>query len=401
MRVIQAAFDSRFGDQFTGGSTGVSSNWSALRRAGAAARYALVAAAAARWGVEPAACRTEHGTVIHGPTGRRLGYGALAADAATVRVPSDVPLKRDRISVSSGRVFATWTHGPSHAGRSAIGIDVSLPGMLIASIVHAPFGARLVSVDDTRALAVPGVRRVVRLTPRDNPVELREGVAVVADNTWAAFEGRRALVVTWSDPGIVGATSAELVASFHAALERPGERIRDDGDVDAVIAVAARTLNVVYEIPFIAHVPMEPVNFTADVRGDRVELWGTAQSPGDAQALAARVVGIPPANVTVHMERAGGGFGRRLMSDYAAEAAYLSKAMAAPIKVVRTREDDLQHDYYRPAGVHRVRAALDAAGAPIAWAHHLANTSRYAFAGRPNPVQVGALPGRFSRAPAA
>ena len=395
VRVIQAAFDSRFGDQFTGGSTGVSSNWSALRRAGAAARYALVAAAAARWGVEPAACRTEHGTVIHGPTGRRLGYGALAADAATVRVPSDVPLKRD----SDFRLIGTRVRNVDARaiarGTQRYGIDVSLPGMRIASIVHAPFGARLVSVDDTRALAVPGVRRVVRLTPRDNPVELREGVAVVADNTWAAFEGRRALVVTWSDPGIVGATSAELVASFHAALERPGERIRDDGDVDAVIAVAARTLNVVYEIPFIAHVPMEPVNFTADVRGDRVELWGTAQSPGDAQALAARVVGIPPANVTVHMERAGGGFGRRLMSDFAAEAAYLSKAMAAPIKVVRTREDDLQHDYYRPAGVHRVRAALDAAGAPIAWAHHLANTSRYAFAGRPNPVKSELYPDDF------
>ena len=395
VRVVQASLDPRFGGQFTGGSTGVSSNWSGLRRAGAAARYALVAAAAARWGVEHGACHTDHGTVIHTATGRRLGYGELAAEAAAVRLPADVPLKREGDFRLIGTRVGNVDARAIARGTQRFGIDVSLPGMLIASIAHAPFGATVASVDDARALAVPGVRRVVRIAPRDNPTELREGVAVVADNTWAAFEGRRALGVTWNDAGSLAATSSTLLAGFRGALDRPGERIRDDGDVDTAIRGAARTLDVVYEIPFIAHVPMEPVNFTADVRGEREELWGPTQNPGGAQRLVARVIGVAPENVTVHMERAGGGFGRRLMTDYAAEAAYLSKAVGAPVQVVRTREDDLQHDYYRPAGLHRVRAAVDAGGHPVAWAQHLANTSRYAFEGRSDAVKSELYPDDF------
>ena len=395
VRVVQASLDPRFGGQFTGGSTGVSSNWSGLRRAGAAARYALVAAAAARWGVEHGACHTDHGTVIHTATGRRLGYGELAAEAAAVRLPADVPLKREGDFRLIGTRVGNVDARAIARGTQRFGIDVSLPGMLIASIAHAPFGATVASVDDARALAVPGVRRVIRIAPRDNPTELREGVAVVADNTWAAFEGRRALGVTWNDAGSLAATSSTLLAGFRGALDRPGERIRDDGDVDTAIRGAARTLDVIYEIPFIAHVPMEPVNFTADVRGEREELWGPTQNPGGAQRLVARVIGVAPENVTVHMERAGGGFGRRLMTDYAAEAAYLSKAVGAPVKVVRTREDDLQHDYYRPAGLHRVRAAVDAGGHPVAWAQHLANTSRYAFEGRSDAVKSELYPDDF------
>ena len=395
VRVVQAPFDGRFGSQFTGGSTGVSSNWTALRRAGAVARYALVTAAAARWSVEPSSCHTESGAVVHRPTSRRLGYGELAAEAATIPAQSTVPLKR----AEDFRVLGTRVRNVDSAaivrGTQQYGIDVSLPGMLVAAILHAPFGARVASVDDARALAVPGVKRVVRIAPRDNPTELREGVAVLAENTWAAFEGRRALAVTWNDDAATNASSTMLSAAFRAALDRPGQRIRDDGDVDAAIRSGGRTLDVVYEIPFIAHVPMEPVNYTADVRGDRVELWGPTQDPGDARDLVAQVVGVPAANVTVHMQRSGGGFGRRLMVDYAAEAAYLSKAVAAPVKVVRPREDDLQHDYYRPAGVHRVRAVLDGAGKPIAWAQHLANTSRYAFAGRPDPVKSELYPDDF------
>jgi isoquinoline 1-oxidoreductase beta subunit len=201
--------------------------------------------------------------------------------------------------------------------------------------------------------------------------------------------------VTWTETSGLHASSESLVAAFRAGLERPGQRIRDDGDVDAALQSAARTLDVVYEIPFVAHVPMEPVNYTADVRGDRVELWGPTQDPGDARDLVSTVVGVPAANVTVHMERCGGGFGRRLMVDYAAEAAFLSKTVGAPVKVVRTREEDLQHDYYRPAGMHRVRAGVDASGTPIVWAQHLANTSRYAFAGRSDPVKSELYPDDF------
>jgi isoquinoline 1-oxidoreductase beta subunit len=385
--VVQAPLDRAFGAQFTGGSTGVMENWTALRRAGAAARYALMSVAATRWGVEPSACRTEQGVVVHGPTGRRLAYGQLAGDAASVAVPDQIPLKR----VEDFRILGTRVPNvdvvPIARGAQRYGIDVVRPGMLVATIAHAPFGTRVSGVNLAKALAVPGVRRVVRIAPRDNPIELREGVAVIADNTWAAFEGKRALEVAYTEPNAADSTSASLEAAFRAGLERPGQRIRDDGDVDAALAAAAKTLDVVYESPFIAHVPMEPVNYTADVRGDRVEMWGPTQDPGDARDLAAQVVGVPVANVTVHMERCGGGFGRRLMVDYAAEAAYLAKAVGAPVKVVRTREEDLQQDYYRPAGVHRVRAGLDARGTPTAWAQHLANTSRYAFARRPDAVK--------------
>ena len=387
VRVVQAPVHPIFGGQFTGGSTGVSANWSALRRAGAAARYALVAAAAARWQVDPASCRTANGTVIHPATHRRLGYGDLAADAGSVTVPADVPLKRPADFRLLGTRVPNVDVGPIARGTQRFGLDVSRPGMVIAALTHAPFGARVASVDDSAALAVPGVRRVVRIAPRANRTELRESVAVIADHTWAAFEGKRALRVTWSDVSTPDATTESLSAAFRGALERPGERIRDDGDVDAALGSAARTLDVVYEIPFVAHVPMEPVNYTAEVRGDRVELWGPTQDPVDARDLVAQVVGVPPGNVTVHMERSGGGFGRRLMVDYAAEAAFLAKEIGAPVQVVRSREDDLQHDYYRPAGLHRVRAAIDARGAPVAWAQHLANTSRYAFAGRSDAVK--------------
>ncbi len=395
VRVAQAALDPRFGGQFTGGSTGVSSNWAALRRAGAAARYALVHAAAARWGVDASECRTDQGVVVHTASGRRLAYGELAGEAGSIEVPEQVPLKRAEDFRVIGTRVPNVDAAPIARGTQRYGIDVVRPGMLIAAIAHAPFGSRVAAVNDAKARSVPGVRQVVRIAPRDNPIELREGVAVIADNTWAAFEGSRALEVTWTDSTGPNASSATLETAFRAGLEQPGQRIRDDGDVDAALTSAAKTLDVVYQIPFIAHVPMEPVNYTADVRGDRVELWGPTQDPGDARDLVSQVVGVPAANVTVHMERCGGGFGRRLMVDYAAEAAYLSKTVGAPVKVTRTREEDLQHDYFRPAGVHRIRAGLDRTGTPIAWAHHLANTSRYAFAGRSDPVKSELYPDDF------
>jgi len=394
VRVAQAGLDRRLGAQFTGGSTGVSANWMALRRAGAAARHALITAAAARWQVDATTCRTESGAVVHPPTNRRLGYGELVPEAARINPTGDVPLKRpEEFRLVGSRVGNVDTRAIV-IGVQEYGLDVRRPGMLVAMIVHPPFGARVAHVDESRALAVPGVRRVVRIAPRANATELREGVAVLAENTWAAMQGRRALAVTWDERESAGVSTTTLEAAFRSALERPGERIRDDGDVDAAFR-SARTLDVVYEIPFVAHVPMEPVNYTADVRGDRVELWGPTQDPGDARDLAASVVGVPAANVTVHMSRSGGGFGRRLMVDYATEAVFLSKAVGAPVQVVRTREDDLQHDYYRPAGLHRVRAALDPSGAPVAWAQHLANTSRYAFAGRADAVKSELYPDDF------
>ena len=222
VRVVQAPLDRKFGGQFTGGSTGVSSNWTALRRAGATARYALVTVAATRWGVEASSCHTENGTVVHCGTGRRLGYGELATDAATVQVPADIPLKRpEEFRIIGTRVGNVDTRAIAR-GSQQFGIDVTRPGMLIASILHAPFGTSVERVNDARALAIPGVRSVVRVAPGDNPTKLREGVAVLADNTWAAFEGRRALDVVWSEPAGDNSTSSELARSFRAALEASG-----------------------------------------------------------------------------------------------------------------------------------------------------------------------------------
>jgi isoquinoline 1-oxidoreductase beta subunit len=390
VRVEQAPLDMKYGDQFTGGSTGVWTNWNELRRAGAAARAMLVTAAATRWSVEPASCATDGGFVIHQASGRRLGYGALAADAARMQVPREVTLKeRSRYRIVGKRIHDVDTAEISR-GRVTYGLDVRFPGMKYAAVARPPFGAKVVSFDPAPALAVPGVRQVVRITGLQNPTDMQDGVAVIADNTWAAFQGRAALRVTWDESTSASESTARLFERCREALRGPGETVlRTDGDVNAVMAAAAamRTLEAQYEVPFLAHVPMEPVNCTAWVHDGRCEVYGPMQNPEGARDLAAQVTGIPAAQVSVRMARSGGGFGRRLMSDYAGEAAFLSKESGTPLQVVRSREDDITHDYYRPAGIHHFRAALGADGRISAWSHHLANTSRYAYALRENPSQ--------------
>jgi isoquinoline 1-oxidoreductase beta subunit len=381
VRVVQADLDQRYGAQFAGGSTAISENWLGMRQAGATARYLLITAAAARWRVDPVACRTEPGVVVHPPTGRRLGYGELAAEAARQPVPAEVGLK----APESFRIIGTRVPGADNpeigTGRIRYGLDMRAPGMRYACIVRPPFGAALDQLDDRRALQVPGVRRVVRIDPRPDPIELRGGVAVVADSTWAAMQGRRALEVTWRAVDAPTNDSARLREEMTRALQGGGEplRLRDDGDVDGALRRAETVVEATYELPFLSHTPMEPMNCLADVRSGRCEIWGPMQNPGALRGLVAQVTGLDPAEVTVHLTRAGGGFGRRLLSDYGAEAAYLAQAMGAPVQVVWTREDELQHDYYRPAGMHRFRAALDG-GRVTAWDQHLANPSRYAFA---------------------
>ncbi|HET9726828.1 MAG TPA: molybdopterin cofactor-binding domain-containing protein [Gemmatimonadales bacterium] len=385
VRVVQADLDRRYGDQFAGGSTAVSDNWEGLRKAGATARHLLIAAAAARWDVEPGSCRTEAGVVVHRPSGRRASYGSLAAAAARLPVPGDVPVK----SRAAYRLIGTRVAGVDNAaivtGRAIYGIDARVPGMLHASVVHPPFGHRLVSVDESRARRVPGVVRVVRIEPLPSPLHLREGVAVLAEFTWAAMQGVRALEARWAPVGGPPVDSTAIRAAMLRAVERPGEPVRHDGDVDAAFAGAARVFEATYEVPLLAHAAMEPINCLADVRHDRAELWGPMQDPDGVRALAARVTGLDAKRITVHMTRSGGGFGRRLISDYGAEAAYLSKAAGRPVQVVWTREEDLSQDFYRPCGVHRLRAALSADGRVIAWDQRLANPSRYAYAKAEGP----------------
>lgn len=391
VRVEQAPLHQRYGDQFTGGSTGVWQNWEPLRQAGATARAMLVAAAAARWGVEAAECRTEPGIVVHQPTGRRLGYGEVAADAARRPVPSSPRLKER----SEYRIVGKPTAGVDHAaivrGAAIYGLDVRWAGMVYAAIARPPFGAGLVGFDPARALQVPGVTRVVRVTGLDNPIDMQEGVAVIATNTWAAFAGRAALEVEWDEAASAGESTAAVRSRCLEQVGRPGTVVRSDGDTASALAGAAQVIEADYAVPFLAHVPMEPVNCSAWVRDGGCEVHGPMQSPGGVRLLVTRVTGIPRERVTVRMARAGGGFGRRLMSEYGAEAAFLSKAVGAPVQLVRSREDDLRHDFYRPSGVHRFQAGLDAGGRVVAWTHRLANTSRYAYARNGRPPEQSEL----------
>ena len=385
VRVEQADLDeARYGPQYAGGSAVVRTSWTPLRRAGATARAMLVAAAAGRWNVDAATCTTERGVVRHAPSGRTLSHGALANAASALPVPADVPLAKR----ASYRIIGKPRRGvdvPAIVrGRATYGIDVRVRGMLFASIERAPvFGGRVVRMDDRAARAVPGVRAVIAIDAdavpdfEENSPKMPNGVAVLADTTWAAMQGRRALVIEWdARGGETESTSAMRARAAQIALGAPRVVRRNDGDFDRAFAGAAIRIEAVYEVPLLAHTPMEPMNCTADIAGRHCEIWAPTQNPQGVRNAAARVTGFAPDDITVHVVRMGGGFGRRFYADFAAEAVYLARASGGPVQVVWTREDDVRHDYYRPAGYHRMRAGLDASGSIVAWSQHLVNASR-------------------------
>jgi isoquinoline 1-oxidoreductase beta subunit len=380
VRIEQADLNRKYGGQWAGGSTGVTLNWDMLRKAGAAAREMLITAAAREWKADARACYAKSGIVHHRSSGRSMAYGDLADAASKLPVPEDVPLKDPKDFGIIGTPIRNTDNEAIVTGHTRFGMDTRVPGMLFAVIEKPPvFGGRVRHVDASKARAVSGVRHVVEIEPLDNPTHLISGVAVVADSTWAAMKGREALEISW-DPGPhAKEDSKSLRVQFERLTSKKGKVLRDDGNVDEALAGAATTLQAVYEVPFLSHAPLEPMNCVADVRKDRCEIWGPLQVPGGAFQLAAAITGLPPQAITVHMVRAGGGFGRRLMSDYAAEAVFLSKAVGTPVQVCWSREDDMRHDYYRPAGFHRLRAGIDGRGRLIAWDIHTATTSRYKF----------------------
>lgn len=362
----------------TGGSTGVYTSFDVLRRAAATARAMLTAAAAAEWSVDPATCRTERGAVIHTPSRRRRTYGALVGRAATLPVPPNPPLKDPK----DFKLIGTWVRrleAPAKVDGSAVfGLDVKLPGMLVASVERCPvFGGSLVRFNADRARALPGVRHVVSLDgiswKGDGAwgVGRSPGVAVLADTYWQAAQGRAALDVEWN-PGVAASLDSDGIrAELVRRSTGPAVVAQSAGDVGAALASAARRVDAEYETPFLAHIPMEPMNCTADVRQDQVEVWVPTQNQTRAQQVAAETSGLPVGKVRVHTTYSGGAFGRRLESDFVAEAVQLSKAVGAPVKVVWSREDDIQHDFYRPATYNRLSAALDATGRPVAWSHRI------------------------------
>lgn len=394
--------------QGAGGSDSLYSGWEPARRAGATARALLVAAAAARLGVPASACATENAAVLHPASGRRIAYVELLADAAraTVDPARVVPKASDRYRLVGTRVGGIDVPAIA-SGRPLYGLDFRLPEVTLrAAIAHAPrHGARLLAIDEAAARAVPGVRRVVAIDGLPNPTRLRRGVAVLADSTWAALRGRRALAPRWEESAAQEDDSAGLSARFHAlAGESPaghaGKVLRNAGDVETALAAATRTYDATFEAPFLAHACLEPMNCTAWLRDGRCDVWGPLQQPGGARRTVAEATGLAPEAIFVHPTRIGGGFGRRLLSDLAAEAAVLSHAAGGPVQVVWSREDDIAHDYYRPAVLHRVRAGLDASGRVVAWHHRLVGVSRNAYRLGDGPPESTETYGLFSPRPA-
>jgi isoquinoline 1-oxidoreductase beta subunit len=367
VKIDQApAHQTKYGSQSTGGSASVRRSWDMLRKAGATAREMLLTAAAQQWNVDKSACSTDNGMVIHTSSGRKLRYGELVAAAAKLPVPDNPPLKDPKDFKIIGKPI-NQVDTPNRVDGSAIfGIDVKVPGMLYASIERSPvFGGRVVSFDASKARKIAGVKEVIQID---------EGVAVIATNTWAAFKGREALSVKWDEGPNANQSQANIWKTLEEAAKKPGTEEVKVGDVAAALNAAAKKVEAVYYAPFVAHATMEPMNCTAHVRGKECEIWAPTQTPQRAQSEAARVLGIPVDNVKVNVTMLGGGFGRRLQADYVVEAVKLAHVVGAPVKVIWTREDDLQHDFYRPATYNVMTAGLDRMGLPVAWVHRIAGT---------------------------
>lgn len=355
------------GIQITGGSTSVRASWEWMRKAGASARVMLVSAAAAQWKVAPESCRAEKGVVIHTASGRKLAYGKLVDAAAKLPVPDKVELKSPADFKLVGTPHRRLDTAGKVDGSAKFGIDTRLPGMKFAVVAASPsFGGKLSSLDEAKALAVPGVSQVVRL---DN------AVAIVARHTWAAKQGLAAANPQW-DPGPNAKLStADVVKQLAEASRKPGAVARNDGDAAKAITAAARKLDAVYEQPFLAHATMEPMNCTAHVKPDGCEIWVGTQIPGVSQAAVAKALGFKPEQVRIHNHLLGGGFGRRLEYDGIVRASLIAKQVKGPVQVIWTREEDVQQDMYRPYYYDRIGAGFDASGKPVGWSHRIAGSS--------------------------
>jgi isoquinoline 1-oxidoreductase beta subunit len=356
-----------FGFQATGGSTSVRAYYEPLRKAGAAARAMLVAAAAQRWGVEPASCRAEKSSVRHPATDRTLTYGALAEAAAKLPLPAEVKLKDPKDFVLIGTPAKRLDSPDKVNGTAQYSIDVRLPGLKIATLAESPvLGGKVASVDDSKAKTIPGVRQIVRLD---------DLVAVVGDHMWAAKQGLAALVIRWDDGPNGKVSTEDVVQELDVASRKPGVVARKQGASPSGLAGGARNIEAIYQVPFLAHATLEPINCTVHVRKDGCEVWTGSQVLSRVQATAAKVTGFPPEKVAVHNHLLGGGFGRRLEVDFETKAVRIAKEVEGPVKVVWTREEDIQHDVYRPYYYDRIAAGLDARGKPVTWTHRLVGPS--------------------------
>jgi isoquinoline 1-oxidoreductase beta subunit len=373
VRVEHAPGDDRIyanpnlGFQVTGGSTSVRSFYEPMRQAGAAARAMLVTAAAERWSVAPSACRAEKGAVIHQESGRRLSYGQLADAAAKLTVPSKLTLKDAKQFTLIGTPAKRLDTPSKVNGSAQFGIDVRLPGMKIATIAASPVrGGKVAGLDEHKAMAIKGVRQVVRLD---------DVVAVVADHMFAARQGLAALGIRWDDGANGKLSTADVAKELEEASREEGVVARTEGNALSTIGPAARTIEAVYQQPFLAHAAMEPLSCTVHVRKDSCEVWCGSQVQGRARATAAEVTGLPLEKVVMHNYLLGGGFGRRLEHDYVTQAVRIAQRVEGPVKVVWTREEDMQHDAYRPYYYDRLSAGLDQRGKLVRWTHRVVGPS--------------------------
>ncbi|SED36003.1 xanthine dehydrogenase family protein molybdopterin-binding subunit [Bradyrhizobium erythrophlei] len=355
------------GVQATGNSNALRGGWKPLRQAGATAKAMLIAAAAKRWGVDAKSCRAQDGEVFHAASGRRLKYGELTIEAAQAPIPKEVALKPPEEFRLIGTPAKRLDAAGKVNGTATYGIDVRPAGVKVATLAQSPvFGGKLKSVDDTAAKAIKGVRQIVRLD---------DAVAVVADHMGAAKKGLEALKIEWDGGDHAALSTQDVARELEQATLKTGAVAQNVGDADKAIANAATKVEATYQVPFLAHATMEPMNCTVHFRRNECEIWIGTQAIARVQAMAAKAAGLPPEKVIVHNHLLGGGFGRRLEADGAVRAVEIAKQLDGPVKVIWTREEDIQHDLYRPYWFDRLVAGLDKDGKPIAWNHRFAGSS--------------------------
>jgi isoquinoline 1-oxidoreductase subunit beta len=373
IEIEQAGASTLFGDQTTGGSASVRTTWDPMRKAGAAAREMLISAAALKWGVPRASCTAQYGAVLHAASNRRASYGELAHKAATLPAPTDVTLKTAKDYKIVGKPIPRLDTPTKVNGSAKYGIDFRMPDVKHAVLARCPvIGGKVASFDDKETKKVSGVSYVGKIGD--------SSAAVVAESVWGAMEGRRLLQLSWDEGPNKDLDTAAVMDSLRQGASKKGVSLYSTGDVTKA---AGRRIEASYELPFMAHAPMEPGNATARYQGSKCEVWAPTQVPQDVRDSVATAVGLDPDNVKVNVLLIGGGFGRRLEHDYAVEAAQVSKAINGPVKVIWTREDDMRNSTYRPASLHKLSAVLDGQGWPVAFAHRIIAPSISAQKGQP------------------
>ena len=400
VQVVPAPLDPIYGAQWAGGSTSTPTSYTMMRQLGAAARAMLVAAAAQQWGVEPSSCATEAGHVVHEATQRRSAYRDLVARAAMLPVPAldSVALKDPKDFKLLGRRISGVDNPAIVTGQPLFGIDQQVPGMVHAVYAKCPvFGGRILSANVDELRRLPGVLDAFVVEGTDELLGLMPGVAIVARSTWAAMSARQQLKATWDEGPHAGDSWAGFAARAAELGPQKGAKVlRSDGDAEAALA-RGKPVEAFYRYPFLSHANLEPQNCTAIVQGDRAEFWSPTQSPDSGRKMVSKLLGIPELKISVTITRIGGGFGRRLSNDYMVEAAVIAQRVGKPVKLTWTREDDMQHDHYRPGGFHHLRAGLDATGRIAGWRHH-AITFGQTESGRPGSgggLNPNEFPARF------